>query len=129
MLVQAQWPKLNLTEPFLNWVNLLNHTMFRVMIFKTNGFPYHARAGMFVAIERCGSFFFNTHSILSGAYVGEKLGIPISDANIIADLLNAQIFDKFKQQGEYDPAQIMDEGYQYSDEYRIMPLHPIIKPQ
>lgn len=123
--IQIKWP-LVIAEwdiPYLNWLDLANVTMFRVAGFKT-GFP---RAGLFVAIERVGAFFFQDNKWLHWEYVGEKLNLAESDARNMADWINAQIQAEGIQQGTYHNDYILDiKSYGLLWEMQQMPWSPKI---
>jgi hypothetical protein len=132
--LKVKWPKVlnynNLDErPIVQWIDLGNATMFRIGAFFVHGGRKYPRIGLFVGIERVGSFFFRIpEQPISGAYVSEKLFLPPADANIMADWLNAQFgFVDAKQQGDYIKHYIEEvDEYHYSGENPLKPLCPII---
>lgn len=102
--LKVEWPKvINFDNelPYINWINLGNGTLFRIISFLS----ISTKPGLYVGIERVGCFIFtiNENIPFSGKYVSEKLNIgSISDGNIIADWINAQLGCNAIQQGEYD---------------------------
>lgn len=134
-MCRVKWPQVISPDkvlPFIGWIDLANGTMFRMMAWFV---PYcgelFPRAGLWVSLERAGSFFFAiSEKPLSAAYVAEKLSLHPngSDAPAMADWINAQFgFEDAKQQGEYRKAYILEvEPYGLMGENKIMPLVPDI---
>jgi hypothetical protein len=101
--------------------------MFRIGAFFTS--PYHEmpRLGLFIGIERVGSYLFPINYPIGYAYVSEKLFVPESDARALADWINTQMGHKTEQQGIYNKDYIMDiELISYAGEIPLLPLYPKI---
>jgi len=123
--VQVRWP-LIVTEwdkIYFNYIDLGNHTMFRMCVFKT----FTPRLGLYVSIEDRGSFFFSIENTLHKDYVAEKLFLQ-GDHGQMADFLNAQIKKgQHTQQGHYyDSVIAAVEPYGKIGEDKIMPWCPEI---
>jgi hypothetical protein len=88
-------------KPILRWINLGNGTLFRISAFFVRKKDKMPKDGIFVAIERVGSFLFAIDAPIHFSYVSEKLYVPKSDARAIADWINAQIGHETEQQGNY----------------------------
>ena len=133
-MVQVKWPQVISPEkvlPFIGWIDLANGTMFRIMAWFVPYYHLWPRQGLWVSLERAGSFFFAIpEKPLSAAYVAEKLFLHPdgSDAPAMADWINAQFgFEDAKQQGEYRKGYILEvEPYGLIGENKIMPLVPEI---
>lgn len=132
-MCSVRWPRvMNYNDldqrPLVTWLDLGNGTLFRVGAFFVHGGFKQPRIGLFLGIERVGSFFFRIPEYpVSGQYVSEKLNLPPSDANIMADWLNSQFGLEAKQQGEYTQYIIEEvDVYHYSGENPIKPLCPEI---
>lgn len=131
-MINVKWPKVldynNVDQPpLIAWIDLGNGTMFRIFAFFSRGGALRPRAGLVVAIERVGSFFFRLDNKIAYQYVSEKLNVPESDARALADWLNAQLGHDVPQQGEYTESYIREvDYYSYSGENPLMPLVPEI---
>lgn len=113
--------------PLCNWIDLGNGTMFRIAAFFTYRHLNMSRDGLFIAIERVGSFLFAIDKPLHYAYVSNKLFVPESDARALADWINTQLGYKADQQGEYNPDYINAvEPVMYAGEKALLPLTPRI---
>jgi hypothetical protein len=130
MTLIVKWPKvlyfnsLN-DKPICRWIDLCNGTLFRIIAFFTYPFYNHPKDGLYVGIERCGSFLFGISNKFSADYVFEKLNIPESDAAAIADWMNAQLEFNVRQQGHYEKQYILNsEPYGLIGEKFSMPLIP-----
>lgn len=131
--LQVKWDTvISLSEifprPICRWINLGNGTMFRIAAFFTSPtFEDMPRFGLFVAIEKVGSYLFPITSPVGFQYVSEKLFIPDSDAKAMADWINTQTGNKFPQQGEYNRDYIRTiEEVNYAGEIPSYPLTPLI---
>lgn len=80
--------------PFYGDVSLANGTQFRVGVFAV---PRSA-SRIFVGVEGRGAYTFG--SFVHPSYVSEKFNLPDSDANAMANFINAQLGFFEKQFGE-----------------------------
>jgi hypothetical protein len=85
--------------PYMNFIDLGNYTLFRMVAFKT----LLPRVGFYVGIEGRGNFYFGSSKAFHWEYVQEKLSLLEPDARSIADWMNAQLglVNVPAQQGEY----------------------------
>lgn len=105
-MLKVTWPVV-ITEydvPIIEWINLCNVTMYRIIAFKT----YYPKHALFVGIEFRGAFLFSVDNDIYADYVTEKLGIGHSDAAVLADWINAQLGHEVPQQGEYYIRELVD---------------------
>jgi hypothetical protein len=135
MTLKVKWPHIahnkdiwNNSIPLCNWINLDNGTMYRIISFPLHTTHGHPKNGLYVGIERKGSFLFDGIRFKSWDYVNEKLGIGNeSDARILADWINAQCMEEFEQQGVYQKNYILsNDPCEYIGEIMTLPLVPQI---
>lgn len=113
--VKITWKRIILNEkPVVKFINLCNATQYKLISF------WHGNK-IFVGLERCGAFFFDVKNFKSGEYVSEKLQIHISDANNIADWINAQLCVSKEIQGTYSK-EYLDVYEAYSNITVIQPI-------
>lgn len=122
-LVKVTWEKVidrHSPKPLVVPINLGNGTQFNLV-----AFFHHSK--LFIALERVGSFFFDTQRSKAGEYVSEKLWIPIADANIIADWINVQTNIDHPYQGEYYAEYVKEDQSELFYMGRAITLSPTIK--
>lgn len=131
-MLKVEW-KRELYSDILNtkyvcrWINLCNGTMFRIVSFITDTIKGDPRAGLFVAIERVGSYLFPISNHYKAEYVSEKLFVPMADAAPLADWMNAQLKNDVPQQGNYKKRYLEEnEPVIYAGERAYLPLCPEI---
>ncbi len=96
------WKDIN-KPPLIRWIDLGNATMFRITAFFAHAFhDGNPREGLYIGIERVGSFLFTLTRAVNPDYISEKLGLPESDAAAIADWMNVQLGFDVKQFGVYN---------------------------
>ena len=121
--LQVKWPKVIIEweKPYINWIDLGNYTMFRLISFITT----KKGIGLYVGVERLGNYIFATDKPMAWQYVSEKLSVPESDARALADWMNVQMDFDHKQQGHYSFDVIRAvEPYGLGSEPRQMPWIP-----
>ena len=131
--IKVEWDKIldwkDISKPpIIRWIDLGNATMFRITAFFAHSFhDGNPREGLYIGIERVGSFLFDLKLPKSTKYVAEKLNLPESDAAAIADWINAQLGYDLEQFGEYNEDYINEvEPYGLIGERFYMPLVPRI---
>lgn len=133
--LKVKWPKVVGvldTQPLIAWMDLANGTIFRIVTFFSNNLHTSPCDGLYVGIERVGSYLFDnvvSKTEINWAYLVEKLNLPEVDARPFADWMNAQLERKSEQQGIYDKKHLKPndtEVYFNLGERASMPLKPEI---
>ena len=114
--------------PIIRWMNLGNGTMFRITAFFAHSYhEANPREGLYIGIERVGSFLFGIGKEIHPDYISEKLNLPEPDAAGIADWMNVQLGFDAKQFGIYNEDYINEiEPYGLIGERFYFPLMPRI---
>ncbi len=97
--IKVQWPHV-IEIPdhaYINRIDLGNYTAFNLVAFKT----FKPREGLFIALEAKSNYLFPCDKPIHWEYAAEKLALCQADARIIADFINAQIWQPYPQQGVY----------------------------
>jgi hypothetical protein len=97
--LKVKWPKIihQYDAPIVEWIDLCNCTMFRLISFKT----CCPRDSLFVGVELKSNFLFPVDKPIYWTYVKEKLCLYEADARPLADWINSQIGIDYVQQGIY----------------------------
>lgn len=115
------------TGVIVRWIDLANGTMFRITAFFSDTLKGHPREGLYIGIDRIGSYLFPISDHYKTGYVAEKLNIPDADAAPLADWMNAQMKNDVPQQGVYKKSYILDiEPVVYAGERPYLPLCAVI---